>query len=571
MKTLLLLFSLLFSFSVNAQVSTGNFSRTKAPVYNSTLVAFEGEGTTASGTTSCAPAYPDVDVGNGIILAIGTKTRDAKVECPAGWEVLRPTMDHVASSGADQGEIGSWLFWREATSTITTGTTVTVNCSNCNSMNAQIYVFSKDSQARWEVVTTSGSHFTPSTDTYSVTSKKFRSKKNDLLFVVSDLNTDAYAMSTQGVTQSGATFSTLNAEVGEYPTVQGNDQEQWASVFRVTSASVVNAPLVYTTTLNASGSPLGTTTFVALRQYFSKQTLPPAGFYSWSASDIVDQTYSGDGSPLWDGMRTSLEKTGTVAEQYEIVTFNGEPHFKFTTQLVNSTNYSRRSEVSNHFWPGNYPIGTQIIFEIMYKTGPTVPSVYREFDVMQNHTGTAAGGPWPLNSPLFYIAFAHAGQAGWNNGTPDGGEIGLVRTPTDPDIRLIFPGYEWEENSVYRIRYHMKVGHAADDTCMKLWLEKNGGGLTLVYEDYTYPTAFVTDDIAEHGAPADVGGATKIGIYDHMITDGTDASTAVSAGHTGYTLYSPGWKMIIQYPSYPDYITDVTDNSNPIYEYVSTE
>lgn len=573
MKRLLIIFLIFFPLFASAQLSaTGSFFKKKPAPYAAT-VDYEAVGAQGSGTTSCTPAYPTVAVGNGLIMAVGVKDRYAKVETPSGWFRRATDQDMNQSAGGDVGEVGQIVFWKEATG-FESGT-VTVSCSSCSSMNAVIYAFSKDSNARWDVDVTSGTDETAGT-TYSVTSKKdpVQSRVNDLLFIVSSLNTDAYALVDQAVTQTGATFSTLNAEIGEYPTTAGNDQEQVASVFRVTAASVVPAKMVYTMTASgsAASNPLGTTHFIQLRQYFAYQDLPPSTFHSWVAANVVDNTYSGDGSSIWDGKRTSITSTGTVSGAgFAIENFNGRACFKFSALIQDATNYWTRAEVSDVPWQPRRAIGTQVIYEVRYETPSSPATVYREFDIMQCHTGTEPGGPWPLNSPLFYIAFAYPGQAGWQNGTPSGnGQIGIVLTTPDPDIRFL-TDVEWDVNSTYRVLVHVKFDYAATgDPCFKVGIAKDGGPMTWVFEEYDEDTVFQDDDIATHGAPAHVGGAFKIGVYNHTITSGTAASNSIAAGNTGYTLYVPEDNMIVLVPSDPDYITDVTDNNHPYYQYVST-
>jgi hypothetical protein len=575
---LFILFSVV-SIAASAQLAPIATAYPRKPVY-STATDYASVGTQGAGSISCSPVAPStVNAGDLLLMAVGSKIRHAIVETPQGeWRRLDETMDHVGSSGGDVGEVRQTLFWMEADGT-EDSKAYTVTCSNCNSMNAVIYSFNKDDLAMWELNVVSGSDQTAGTD-YSVTSKGWlRSKPGDIVFVVSSMNTDLYAWTTEAIAQSGVSFSTINQEVGEYATAEGNDQEQIASVFRVTSASVVPAPFVYTATASstAANNPLGTTTFVQIRQNYIRNFLPPSGYREWVAARAIDLTYSGDGSAIWDGMRTSVTQTGTPpAEKYSIETFNGRPCYKFSAILGNSSNYVMRAEVSMPCpWQPEFRIGTQILHEIRYETGPSVPTVWREWDILQNHTGTQPGGPYPLNSPLYYFCFAYAGQTGWGNlgggATPaSGGEFGIVITTTAPDIRFIVPSVTWQANTVYRIRHFTALDYDTGEPAIKVWVAVDDGDYDLVYENYSISTVFEDDDVATHGAPPHVGGAIKVGVYNHSVTNGTDAATSIAAGNSGYTLYVPAIKMAVFQPSDKDYVTDVTDNFNPVYDKVST-
>jgi hypothetical protein len=569
---------LLLSFSeIDAQVpglSGGFFAKTRSAGFSAAPVNYSTVGTQSAGATSASPAIPAGAIGDGLIMAVGTKLRDQGVETPTGWRRLSPEiMDMVESSGGDAGEVRQVLFWKEAT-TASAGT-ATVNCSVCVTVNAVIYRFSKSAGANWEVLTVAGSDMTAGTS-YSVTSNLSQtSKVDDLLFIVTTTNADAHAYSAQAVTQTGATFTTINAEIGEYPTAVGNQVEQFASLYRVTAASASPAKFVYTATSSGSGAanPFGTTHFVSLRERPTPQILPPSGLRSWVASEAVDLSYTGDGQAIWDGQRTSITSTGTVAGNgFSIGTIGGETVFKYVAHMTDASNYWMRAETSKPTpWQPAWPVGTQLIHEYRVKTPSDAPTVFREWGMLQCHTGTEPGGPWPRNSPIFYYAWSYAGQTGWTaGGSSTGNEFMVVLSTPDPDIRVKFP-VTWEANATYQIRTHVKFDYATGDPCLKTWIKKNGGAWVLVIERYDLDTVFQADDIAVHGAPPDVGGVIKNGIYNHMMNSSANVNASIAAGNIGYTLGIAKENLIIQYPSDPDYIADVTDNSNPLYEKVSTD
>lgn len=539
-------------------------------------ITYVGVGAAASGSTSATPGYPaGIQNGDYLYLVCASKLQTAIVSTPSGWRRL-PEGDIIvstASNGDDLGPIRETVFMK-----VTDGTeaaTETVTLTDGNSLNCAIYAFRPDPDAEVEIEVSGGAHNTPNLTAYEAISfHEMASEVGDIYFVATSVNTDLYAYNAQALSQTGNTFETINADTGEFSTTTGNDSEQFCSIFKVTAVGDPDPlKLTFTATSSgaAAGNPLGITIFIRMRQKVTAAELAPSGLRVWRASETVDTAYSGDGSAIWDGGRTSTEVTGTVSERYSIVTHNGRPCFQAHAELIDSSNYCRRAEVSFPVvWQQAFVIGTQTLFRIKYEIPLDAPDIYEELDIMQCHTGTAPGGPWPLNSPIFYLCFAKAGQAGWQNGTPTGGELGLVLSTTDPDIRLLIPGYEWEAGASIELLVHVKYGHSSDDTCLKLGARKNEGAFSWVYENYTDPTVFADGDIATHGAPANVGGVIKAFLYNHMITNGTAAAASVAAGNPGYKLLSPCIKMINQHPTDADYITDVTDNDNPIYDWVDT-
>jgi hypothetical protein len=534
-------------------------------------IAYVTTGSISSGTTSCTPGYGTVAEGQALLTVVTSKIQTAVVETPSGDRRIKEIIASTASNGSNAGPVRQTLFFKESDGTESGTKTITV--PGGNSVQAAIYSFSKDSRLHWNIAVYQGHHNTFSTSNFSVTSyENVDSEPGDVFLVLAGVNANLYLWSAQTLTHTGATLTTTAQELTEVGTESGNNLEQIASLFTVASGTG-SGKLTFTMTSsgNSATNPIGVVQFVRLRQSSTAQTWEPSGLRVWRAADIVQTTYSGDGSSIWDGMRTSITQTGSPAnEKYSIATFNGRPCFKFEAQLQNSTNYVMRAEVSQPIpWQPAWVIGTQLIHEVRWETPADAPTVYREWDFTQNHTGTAPGGPWPLNSPIFYLAWAYAGQTGWTGGgTATGGELAVINKAAG--TRHKYASVTWAASKVYRVLYHVKFGAADQGTCLKVGVSVDGGAMTWVHQQFDVKTVFADADIATDGSPANVGGSPKIGVYNHSMTGGTAVSNSIAAGNSGYILYSPCMKMIIQQPSDVGYISDVTDNNNPIYDYVDT-
>lgn len=336
-------------------------------------ITFVAVGAAASGTTSATPGNPTVANGDLLLMNCSSKLQTHHVTTPTAYRRLAEgdLVASTASNGGDLGPIRQTIFMKETNGT--EAATETVSLPSGNSLNAAIYALRKDAQAKWQILVSGGAHNTPNLTAYEAVSfHKMASKVGDVYVIFTSINTDLYPFTDQALAQTGNTFEVVNQDVGEFSTTAGNDSEQFASIFRVTAVTDINPlKLTFTATSggSAAGNPIGVTHFVRLRQIPNVETLPPSGLRVWRASEIVQTTYSGDGSSIWDGQRTSYEQTGTVAEKYSIETVGGRPCFRFHAQLVDSSNYSRRAEVSHPIpWQPAYGLGVEKIHEWKFIT-----------------------------------------------------------------------------------------------------------------------------------------------------------------------------------------------------------
>jgi hypothetical protein len=554
-----------------------------------TDIAYIGSGASGSGTTSCSVPYPaSVLEGYGLILTVGTKLQTPIVSTPTGWRRIKETIAYSGSNGSDQGAIRQTTFWKEADGTETGSLSVTVTAGN--SAHGHIYAFSKDPNAEWNIDVYQAHHNTPNTTSYSAESyEQPASVVGDLYFIVSAINTDTYTWSAQAISQTGATFTTVTQEINELATTQGNDQDHLSSLFLVASGTG-SGPLTFTATSSgasaAPANPLGVTNFIRLRQSATAQTWAPSGLQVRRASELtsVGNPNITDGSAALDGGRISVEGSDAGSVRYSIVTKDARDCLKVYCDIT--TGLNRRSEWSNPVtWQPAWVPGTQWIEEIRWETdtyhnNPRTAAILAganpndnsnplgEWIIGQTHTGAAStGGPYPSNHPLYYFGWAYPGQTGYANlgggaGAATGGEFIVVNKVAG--TRYIYGSVTWQANTTYRIRHHVKFDYiTVGDPCLKVWVND-----VLLHEKYDEGTISVAD--ADLGSASQVGGVSKKGIYHHMVTDTATRNANIAAGHKGIVLYTPSWKFIVQHPTDIDYITDITNNSNPIYDYVDT-
>lgn len=571
-----------YYYRVRATNGAGNSSYTSAVNEITTwsqAVTYLGKGTsTASSTATLSvplPTSPAPSEGNLMVMVVGIKTEQTIANTPTGWYNADGTgyIDYNGGSGDSQGSIRVHVFYKIAGASETGPVDVTI-VNTPNSAFGAIYLFSKDTNGFWSVDFSGGSHRIANTTSYSVTSwEKFSLVKGDALFIVSEINTETISFSAQAATHASATLTETSEEVSETTTTVGNDQAQIASLYHVSNNSSGSNKVVYTMTGSTSTAlaPQGITAFIRLRNARVQPTYT-AQPRVWRGSDIVHSTPGNlDGIGIFDGQRISAEGPDPYTTKFTIATFNGRPCLKYVADFTSGLN--RRTETSEK-WQPKFPIGTIVLDAFVMETDATATQAVGEWIFMQIHTGTPpTGGPFPANYPLFYFAWSYVGQTGWDNtpGASPGGEL-IVVNNVRPDgtnyIRHRYGSITWKPNTKYRFQYLIRYDVASGDPVAKVWAAEGNDELTLLFEDYTYPTVPSTD--AELGSLSMCGGTPKIGVYHHMITNETTRTNSINAGHTGVTLYFPCIKRITQLPSDAFYFTDYTNNEATFYDLVDT-
>jgi hypothetical protein len=574
----LVIAALLFTgLTAGAQAQWWHWSAKARAVTVADPATLFGAGTPTAGVVSgsditIAAAIPAVTItaGMDIIVHVSHKFQITRPNIPTGFRRIDTWIASTANNGTDQGPSVSTLFHKTAVGG--ESGTISITIPSANSGLATVYVISKQSGFHLHYKIVAGAHNTPNTTAYSAGSwSPIETKKNDLVLALTSVNCDTYGWSLQAISQSGVTFETVTQEIVEAGTNVGNDQEQFSSLFKVTSSGTRTGRITYIATSSGANSapanPTGITLFVRIRQSRQPFTWPPSGLMVWDADNVVETSATGEGSSIWDGHRVSMEGPAATSTRYKITNFGGRACFHFIADITTGVN--SRTEVADAPIDPLLPEGTQYIEEIKWLTNAwhNNPSEdnpadndnsIKEWIFQQHHPGGAAG--YSSNHPSFYFAFSYAGQTGWGNfpGASPGGEF-VISNNVSLD-RYRFPDIDWAANSTYKIRYHYKA-HSTDG-CLKVWVNDD-----LIYEYYGRTVPLTG---AELGTNPLVAGHSKKGVYHHGIDDAGDVTDQIAAGHKGIQLLTPSIKMILQLPGDVDYISDVTNNSNPIYNYVDT-
>ena len=206
----------------------------------------------AVGTTSVAPAYPDHDYGDMLILVVASRgTTDPTPTTPANWTLIGSSYNGGAGTfAADAGNARITTYYREATTRLTGTQSVTI--TGGNTAIGQIVSLNRDNAEGWTIGSGGGTDTTAGTG-YSVTTSSFSldsASGGDVVLVASSLNTDAYTYTSPSLTQTGSTIATP-VEEAEYRGATGNDIGLHLASTEVTSGSGSAAT---TYSMTASGS-----------------------------------------------------------------------------------------------------------------------------------------------------------------------------------------------------------------------------------------------------------------------------------------------------------------------------
>lgn len=538
-----------------------------------------------------------ITAGMDILVVCSTKLYDSKPLPPAGWRRIDTVVGFMGSSGGDRGVVVMTLFQKTATGS-ESSQAVAFTVPSGSSALCTAYVIKKD------VLGTLHYKISPSArNKPDITQYKARSwnpidvEKDDLMLCVTCINTDTWAWDTQALTvdTSPSGYNVMNAEVLEAPTSVGNDQEQFASTYRIVTPCsghwTVTARPVGSTTI--ADNPIGGTFFIRIRQKTESFTWWPSGLRVQRGNEIEnlsdDVPSLGEGKTIFQAQRISMEGPDPIANRYQLVTKGGRKAVKFVCNFVGGA-VNRRTEYSTSPWLPQYPRGTHFVEEICWETddwpnnplntrdgsGNPIPGANptTEWDLQQNHPGGAPG--FSSNSPLYFFGFSHAGQVGWDNlpGASAGGEFVIVISSLDNTgnyLRYRFPTILWGPNKQFRLRHHIKADFGVDDPtpgtpCLKVWMND-----VLIFQNYTHPTVYKTD--AERGTNSLVLGASKKGIYHQGIQNETQRAATVAAGHYGLQVYSVCQKHFFVFPTDIEYAAmnaALTNNNSPWYSYVST-
>jgi hypothetical protein len=139
----------------------------------------------------------------------------------------------------------------------------------------------------------------------------------------------------------------------------------------------------------------------------------PSDLVIWEAATSVNDTPTSDGDYFWHnpggtGIRASLHYDEGA---YSIETVSGRSYYKIYLDPdvpdagAGLNNY--RAEIERNVT--NKPVGTIRLLGSGFMF-PYILNHGGELVIGQWKSGTAPGGPWPLNSPVIYLGLAYSGQ-----------------------------------------------------------------------------------------------------------------------------------------------------------------
>lgn len=249
---------------------------------NRTDAWVRGAGRQVAGTTSVAPAYPEHDYGDLLLLFVGSRaSADNTPTTPAGWTSLGSYNGGVGTFGADAGNARSTVFYREATARLTG--TVTVSITSGNTAIGQIVSIHRDDAESWVLDSDGGTDSTAGTS-WSTTGSGIdldSANGGDILLVGNSINTDAYTYSSYSLSASGITFGDVT-ETSEFTTTGGNDMGLTVGNGRISSGSASNVAPTFTMTSSgsATNSPAGASIFVKVSATSNTTTTKAVGFFT---------------------------------------------------------------------------------------------------------------------------------------------------------------------------------------------------------------------------------------------------------------------------------------------------
>lgn len=243
---------------------------TDIPLQTGQRVYRGAEGTSASGTASCTPAYPTgINASTSDLwLVVTGRSNDAGTAfgVPAGWTLV--------TDSALEGGTGTWgvdtgtrrvAFYRKdtvagtetGTISVTLGGAVTTN----NTLRATIFRTERPAGTTLQVVATTGADTTNGTGFSATGSASLAFDVGDLVMVGVAQNIDTGTQSAVSLTATGIEFAPRQ-NLRSNAVTNGNDHRHILDAFHVMSGTATVAP-VYAYTISVAGS--GPASFLRLR------------------------------------------------------------------------------------------------------------------------------------------------------------------------------------------------------------------------------------------------------------------------------------------------------------------
>lgn len=209
---------------------------------------------------------PTHNVGDMLILTVGTKPDTTPATAPSGWTLMGATAGGTGTTGIDTGPMRIGIFYREADGTSLDNTgAITVTGNNVSA--AQVHVFRKTGTS-WDFAYV-GAADTATGSPHSATMPSNPGLTvGDMLFAVGVIPTDVTTpaqFSAETVAATGMTTVNLT-ELTEWDTSSGQDMGGWLAYGTVVTGTASAAPTVSATAGGTTTNVAGPIALVRLRE-----------------------------------------------------------------------------------------------------------------------------------------------------------------------------------------------------------------------------------------------------------------------------------------------------------------
>lgn len=237
---------------------------------NRTDSFLRGCGLGAAGSTSVAPAYPENEPGDLLLLLVGVRNSTVNPTTPTNWNSLGSYTGGAGVFGVDAGGAKVQGFSRVVTGTAPLTGTQSVTLTSGNTALGYICAVHRDGAYSWSIDTDGGADDVVNT-TWSVTGSGIDlsdSDGGDVILMGNAINTDtAITWTNHNLTASGITFDYINDVSQRQTSGTGNDMQFNMSHGEVATGSATNVAPTHTVTASTSAGsyPTGATIIIAAR------------------------------------------------------------------------------------------------------------------------------------------------------------------------------------------------------------------------------------------------------------------------------------------------------------------
>lgn len=346
--------------------------------------AFGSAGASVSGTTSVSVPYPaSISAGDLLVLGVANKYPNNGPTTPTGWRLLSNCQGSggQGASGADTGSTYATIFVKEADGTESGNLSVTITSGN-SAVGAMVR-YTKGAGKNWNLACTNGSDNSGNSTSWSVTGAADPGLiTDDIVVVVSAINTDAYTFASQALTSTGVTFSS-DSERYDDGTTSGQDCKLVGTQHVVSGGTSSAAPVF---TMTASGSttnrPAGASSFLRIRQVDQPIQLSSSANIAASGENTTAQLTAPVGKTTSDFVTGRMQDDENPADAIDI-TSNDYTELEWsmvaTSNASNGEIYTFRVTNSGSLF-STYTVTPQWTIGSGGTTGPQNSSSFLSFD-----------------------------------------------------------------------------------------------------------------------------------------------------------------------------------------------